>query len=222
MKLTKSQIIIVGVVGLLVLALLLIFIGVLPGLRKEDPKASIKTNLEFWGVFDSEESYNLAVAAYRETYPGVTVNYRRFTDVAGYERTLLDALASGTGPDIFMMRNRSLPRDINKLVPVPAAKFSILALRNLFPQIVESDFVSGGAIYALPVSIDTLALYYNHDHFDQAVITSPPATWEEFEAAVPKLVKKEKSEITRAAAAIGGSADSVENAVDILSLLMVH
>ncbi len=222
MNLTKNQVVIIGVVGLVILILILVFFGILPGLKKEDPKTSIKTNLEFWGVFDSLESYNSALAAYKAVYPGITVNYRRFTDAVGYEQVLLDALAAGEGPDIFMMRNQALPRDINKIVPVTQTKFSILGLRNLFPQVVESDFVSSGSVYALPLSIDTLALYYNREHLDQAAITSPPSTWEEFEETVPKLVKKDGDEITRAAAAIGGSLDSMENAPDVLSLLMLQ
>ena len=223
MNLTKTQIIIIGAVGLVVLILILIIFGILPGLKDEDPRASIKTNLEFWGVFDSDEAYKTAIASFNAVYPAVTVNYRRFSNGADYERTLLDALASGKGPDIFMMRSRALPRDINKIVPVSAAKFSILGLRNLFPQVVEQDFVSAGAIYALPVSIDTLALYYNQEHFDAAAIVSPPSTWEDFSGLIPKLLKKDKDgKITRAAASIGGSADSVETAPDILSLLMLQ
>ncbi|MBI4034225.1 MAG: extracellular solute-binding protein [Candidatus Brennerbacteria bacterium] len=205
MSLTRNQIIVIGVAGLLILILILIFAGILPGLKEEDPRFNIRTNLEFWGVFDNVEAYNAALAAYKETYPGVVVNYRRFASVADYERALLDALAAGQGPDVFMLHSRDLPRDVNKLAPVAAAKFTILGLRNLFPQVVESDFVSKGAIYALPLSIDTLALYYNRQHFDQAAITSPPKTWEEFEAALPKL-----------------KGVAIENAPDIVSLLMLQ
>jgi multiple sugar transport system substrate-binding protein len=211
MSLTKNQIIIIGAAGVLVLALALILFGVLPGLKDEDPRLNISTNLEFWGVFDSTEAYGSAVGAFKGIYPGVTVNYRRFASAADYERALLNALAAGEGPDIFMIRNRALPRDINKIVPVASANFSLLALRNLFPQVVESDFVSRGAIYALPLSIDTLALYYNQEDFDQAAVTVPPKTWEEFEGLIPEL-----------SAAIGGSSASIEVAPDILSLLMLQ
>ncbi|MFH0712632.1 MAG: extracellular solute-binding protein [Candidatus Jorgensenbacteria bacterium] len=223
MSLTKNQIVIVGVAGFVVLALILIFFGIIPGLKDEDPRAKVGGTLELWGVFDNEDAYVAAIASFNSSYPAVKVNYRRFNDAAEYERSLIDALAAGKGPDIFMMRNRALPRDVNKIAPVSAAKFSILGLRNLFPQVVEQDFVSSGAIYALPVSIDTLALYYNQEHFDAAAIASPPLTWEEFNGLISKLVKKDKDgKITRAAAAIGGSASSVEDASDILSLLMLQ
>ncbi len=223
MRFTKTQIIIVGVIGLVILVVLLVVFGVLPGLKEEDARAKIRTNLEFWGVFDNAEVYKTAIASFNSVYPLVTVDYRRFGDAEDYERTLLDALAAGKGPDIFMLRSRALPRDINKVVAVPAAKFSILGLRNLFPQVVEQDFTSNGAIYALPLSIDTLALYYNQERFDAAAIVSPPVTWEEFDGLIPKLLKKdENGNITRAAAAIGGSMDSIAVAPDLLSLFMLQ
>jgi multiple sugar transport system substrate-binding protein len=223
MNLTKTQIIIIAAVGFVILLLLLIFFGLLPGLRKEDPALKLKATLEFWGVFDSVAAYDGAIKKFNETYPGVTVNYRSFSSISDYETALLDALAAGKGPDIFMVRNRALPRDINKITPAPASQVSLLGLRNLFPQVVETDFVSRGVIYALPLSIDTLALFSNQDFLNQAAITNPPANWEDFEKAIPSLLRKDsEGKLTRSAAAIGGSLRSMEQGPDLLSLLMLQ
>ncbi len=205
MNLTKNQIVILGTAGVIFVLLILILTGILPGLKKRDPRLGIKTDLEFWGIFDKADAYQGAIAAFQKTYPGVTVNYRGFTNVAEYESALLDALAAGRGPDIFMIRSSALSREINKIVPVPSTKFSLLDLRNLFPRVVEADFTQKGAIFALPLSIDTLALFYNQDHFDQKAITSPPKTWEEFEAVIPKL-----------------KGIATDQAPDLLSLLMLQ
>ncbi|MCP6720140.1 MAG: extracellular solute-binding protein [Patescibacteria group bacterium] len=221
MNLTKPQLIIIGAVGLVVLVLVLVFTGILPGLKNE--KGKIRANLEFWGVFDTLPDYETAVGNFKKIYPDVTVNYRGFSNVKEYETTLLDSLAAGKGPDIFMIRNRSLPREINKIVSVPPTKLSLIQLRNLFPQVVEADFAPQGAIYALPLSLDTLALIYNQDFFNQAAIIAPPETWEDFESLIPKLIKRDPEEnITRAAAAIGGSLKTIDRAGDILSILMLQ
>jgi len=221
MNLTKPQIIVISSVGLVILIFLLILGGVLPGLKKKENKISV--TLQFWGVADSVRAYEGAIADFSKLYPGVEVNYRGFANEDDYETALLNALASGRGPDIFMVRNMNLLRDLNKIYPVPAAKLSILGLRNLFPQIVERDFAPDGKnIYGLPLAIDTLALVYNRDLFDNAAIVTPPKTWLELEALVPKLVRKNGNAVEKAAVALGGSWKSMETAPDVLSLLMLQ
>jgi len=222
MNLTKQQLIIISVIGVVVLVFVLIFVGILPGLKGEPPER-IKAELEFWGVFDSARAYESVFNRLQKTYREVTVRYREFTNQEEYEATLLDALAAGKGPDVFMVWHRNLLKNINKITPVPPTKISLLQLRNLFPQVVEADFVQQGNIYALPLSIDTLSLIYNQDIFNQAAITGPPEDWGEFEELIPKLLQKdEEGSITRAAAAIGGSRESMRQASDILNLLMLQ
>ncbi|KKU94464.1 MAG: Extracellular solute-binding protein family 1 [Candidatus Jorgensenbacteria bacterium GW2011_GWA1_48_13] len=221
MNLSRNQKILIGAAAFLVVIFLLILVGVLPGLKKETNQ--IKATLQFWGVYDSMRAYEGTIADFGKIYPGVEVNYRGFSNEADYETALLNALAAGKGPDIFMVRNLNLLRDITKIAPVPAIKFSLLGLRNLFPQIVESDFAPDGKnIYGLPLSIDTLALIYNQDLWNDAAITTPPKTWTEFEALIPKLVRKNGASVTRAAAALGGSLKSMETAPDVLSMLMLQ
>jgi multiple sugar transport system substrate-binding protein len=78
-------------------------------------------------------------------------------------------------------------------------------------------------LYALPLSIDTLALVYNKDLFNSANIAYPPKTWDDFQTDILKLRTLDaQGNLTRAGAAIGGSAATVSNAADILSLLMLQ
>ena len=61
-------------------------------------------------------------------------------------------------------------------------------------------------IFALPLSVDTLALYYNKDLLDAAGIAEPPSTWTEFQDAVTLLTKiSSNDEIVQSGAAIGTS-----------------
>jgi sn-glycerol 3-phosphate transport system substrate-binding protein len=46
---------------------------------------------------------------------------------------------------------------------------------------------SGGKMIGLPFNSSTPLLYFNKDAFKKAGISNPPKTWEEFEAAAPKL-----------------------------------
>jgi len=104
-----------------------------------------------------------------------------------------------------------------------APQFGPLQMQNDFPDVVASDFVASGSLYALPFSIDTLALFYNKDLFNSAGITYPPKTWEDFQADILKLRSENaQGQITRAGAALGGSETSMPNAADLVSLLMLQ
>ena len=77
-------------------------------------------------------------------------------------------------------------------------------------------------IYGLPLSLDSLALFYNKDLLDAAGFPNPPSTWEEFQGMVPDLTSYDtQGNILQSGAALGTS-QNVERATDILSLLMMQ
>lgn len=91
--------------------------------------------------------------------------------------------------------------------------------------VVYPDGVEGSTknkIYGLPLSVDTLALYYNKDILDAAGIPQPAGTWEEFQKQVIELTTYDaKSNVAQSGAAIGYGSN-VERASDIISLLMMQ
>lgn len=77
-------------------------------------------------------------------------------------------------------------------------------------------------IFALPLAVDTLALYYNKDLLNAAGIAEAPTTWDAFQEAVKKItVYDATGAVTQSAAAMGTTAN-VERSADILSLLMLQ
>lgn len=78
-------------------------------------------------------------------------------------------------------------------------------------------------VYGLPLFVDTLALYYNKDLFNNAGIAEPPVYWDRtFQQYVKKLTKQDaKGQIIQSGAALGGSAN-VQRSFDILSALMMQ
>ena len=229
MNLTRNQIIIIGIGVLIVIFFVLLFIGVIPGLKTGGgnlgPSAGNQLQLNIWGVVDGGDfnDINLVVDEYSKINKGVSVSYRQFDDMADYEKTLVNALATGQAPDIFMFHNTWLPKHYDKVAPFPETVFTLSQLQQLFPKVVEQDFVSGGKVCALPLYIDTLALIYNKDVFDAKTITTPPVTWSDFQSLVPRLRQLNVlNQVSKAAAAIGGSEKSVHAASDMISLLMMQ
>ncbi|MEA3450257.1 MAG: extracellular solute-binding protein [Patescibacteria group bacterium] len=78
-------------------------------------------------------------------------------------------------------------------------------------------------VYGLPLSVDTMALFYNLDLFNNAGIINPPEYWNrEFQEDVKKLtIQNNRGEIIQSGVALGGS-DNINRSTDILSLLMMQ
>lgn len=220
-KFTQKQIIIIAIGGIIVIGIsLFLFTG---GAKKQ--QAQQKVALTVWGT-EPRNVFEDLITSYAAFRPNVTITYVP-VDASEYESKVANALIAGNGPDVFEIGNRDLPRWESALAPMPtstfAAEFDLTKLQSYFPDVVASDFVSNGQIYALPLSIDTLAMIYNRDFFNSAGIATPPTTWNDFEADVTKLrVLNAQGQIVRAAAALGGSETSIANAPDILSLLMLQ
>lgn len=222
MNISPRRIVVIGAVALIFVGFILVISGVIPGTRRVTPgDVPVKGTLTVWGVNESDSSFQMILSGFN-SFKGLTLIYKDFPTLEEYETALLEALATGTGPDIFMIRNDMLPKYENKLSPLLATTMSPYRLSELFPKVVGKDFVSNGQIYALPLSLDTLALFYNRDLFSQHS-SFAPATWDDFVALIPKLTTYGPGRlILSPAAAIGGSLKNMENAPDLLYLLMVQ
>ncbi len=217
-------IIIGGVVGLAVIMLLLFLVLGSFGGGQIKP-----VTLQFWGVFDDLSFYDSAISAFERANPSVKIIYKQipFED---YEKELVNSFAAGTGPDIWLMHNTWLPKHADKIQPLPQEVlkgeknplFTIKEFQDQFLDVTLADLTQGGQIYALPIYVDTLGLYYNKDLFNTAGIASPPATWDEFNDDVKKLTTiDQRGNIIKSGAAIG-TADNINRSTDILTLLMLQ
>ncbi len=215
-KLTSKQLLIIG--GVAAVAVVSIIL-VLSNLRST--KEAVNYQITVWGT-DPIDAMRGPLGAYKGVRPDVEVKYEQIA-ANGYDGTVLEALAAGTGPDVFLIRSLSLSKEVGKLASAPPEAYDSGRMRDDFPAVVEQDFVADGDIYALPIYLDSLALFYNKDFFDQAGIVAPPATWEEFQNHVALLRNvSESGQIIRAGAAIGGSEKSVAHGTDLLNLLMLQ
>ncbi len=216
MSLTRNQTILIGAAAVLVLLIGGVLLFGLQGSNKA-PKVS----LVIWGV-ENRNDINDFLYSYQTDHSNVQFKYVEMNPDT-YEQDLLNALAAGNGPDILMFKNTWLPKHFDKLTPVADAKFNLTQLRQFFPTVVEQDFAPDKIIYALPIYIDTLALYTNQSILESAGVALAPTTWLNFQNLIPQLRKMDSAKnISRAAAALGGSQQSVDNAADILSLLMLQ
>lgn len=144
------------------------------------------------------------------------------------KKTIIDALSEDRGPDMFSIQNTWLPRFKDKMAPIPIAKkekdqiMNFRQYKETYPDAAIADLTKDEKIYAIPLSMDTLALYYNKNLLSYASIPTPPKTWQEFQDDVSKIVKRDAEGQFIYMGASLGTANNINRAPDILSLLMLQ
>jgi multiple sugar transport system substrate-binding protein len=224
---SKQKLIFLIVVGVLLFILLGGFI------IWRIPKTPDPITLEFWSVFDDSDKYASLISRFNQQYPWITIRYKKFS-YEEYERSLLDAWSLGEGPDIFSIHNTWAPKHKNHIYPLPQDNqdigMTVKQYGNTFMPVASTDFIIDNQIYAIPLSVDTLALYYNEgvlqeiyrENPDEAWILTPPETWEDFIRTVKYVTKKDPwGNIQRAGATLGTS-NNVNQAADILAWIMLQ
>ncbi|HDH07757.1 MAG TPA: extracellular solute-binding protein, partial [Candidatus Moranbacteria bacterium] len=179
-----------------------------------------RVDLVIWGVFDDSDSFREIIKNFREINPHIgDIDYKKLTE-QNYKQDLIGAMAAGNGPDIFLIHNDWLPSFKNKIEPISNNILGEQEFRQNFVDVAIDDFISEGQIYALPLSVDSLALYYNKDLFNAEGIASPPDTWEKFDEAVKKLTKIDQYNNPTLSGAAMGTAYNINRSTDILGLRM--
>jgi len=217
----------------------------IPGPREIKPILP-PINLSWWVVWEQPSDFSDLINGFRVFYPHLNIEVRKLR-YEEYGQALIQAWARNAGPDIFSLPNTWLREYQEWIAPMPAKvalkrevktgpgcasrtkviteEKSLLTLKELkekFIGQVEKDVFLDGRIVGLPLSFDTLVLYYNRDLLDAAGLPEPPKNWQEFVEAVIKttLLDKQKN-IFQAGAALG-TANNIERPTDILSLLIMQ
>ncbi len=226
---------------ILTLITLIAFTGALCNRTSPNPNptangTSQPVTLTIWRVFEEPEVWQPVIERYQQLHPEVQIQVIK-KNYADYELEVANSIAAGTPPDIWMIRSDWLAKHAPKLQAMPdgllldaanAKKKGNLTnqdiLKERYPDVVGSDATLAEKVYGLPLSIDSLALYYNKDHFREKGLAQPPATWREFVADVEKLTEYDdaaRTKIRRAAVALG-TAKNVNRSMDILAALMLQ
>ncbi len=217
-KMEKKYYIIGGV-----LVLLLIFAGAvffMSGSNGQKPSDE-QVEIVWWKTFEDSGNIGDLIQDYQDLHENVIITYVK-KEASDYEQELVDALASGTGPDIFSIHNDWLPKHIDKIAPIPDSAISTRTYKEAFVDVASADFIKDNKIYAVPLAMDVLALYYNKDILGSAGISQPPTTWPELVSDSQKITKVSRSGVFSTSGVALGTSGNVNRAVDVLTLLMLQ
>src|SRR3989338_8665023 len=91
--------IILAVFIIIAVAFVLMWAGVIPGLRLNKAKIQ-RADLAMWGVDDTQDVYNGLIVAFQKSSPGINIKYTQKSKDT-YEDELIRALAAGQGAGAF-------------------------------------------------------------------------------------------------------------------------
>ncbi len=138
-----------------------------------------------------------------------------------YENDLINAIAAGTGPDLFIMPHENILRHKDKVFEIPYTSFPQRDYQNTY--IDESKlFLTDTGVLALPLSVDPLVMYYNKNLIASSFLLDIPEYWDELLEFVPAInVVDANGEIITSGAAIG-TFDNLLNAKGLMSALLLQ
>ena len=204
-------------------------------------------DLTVWGVWDDTSDLESIINSYQKNHPYIKIKYSKIR-YEEYEDMLLKAWATDTGPDIYAIPNSRVTKySADFITPLPKStrvayyttkkvlfktetkieyrkenSLSASDIKRNFVDVVYGDIIIGDKIYAMPLGINTLVMFYNRKLLDQAHVVQPPQTWNEFTNLVSKIaIVDEQNNIVRAGVALG-TYNNISRAGDIVTLLMLQ
>lgn len=177
--------------------------------------------LVVWGLWQDSTMMDPVVRAFKEK-TGYEVEYKKIASVASYEKMLLEALAQGRGPDVFVIHHTWVEGKRGIMAAAPSDVIDSRALTTEFVDVVAHDLSRDGKIYALPTSVDTLALFYNKDLFNAAGVARPAATWLDLQRDVEKITRVNRIGTIEQSAIALGTGSNINRAGDLIQVLMLQ
>ncbi len=195
----------------------LVFSGAIP-IGKNNTPGGLGT-VTLWGTVPQRimapllEEFNVVNTSFILQYVPKPINT--------FDQDLLEALAAGVGPDMFLLPANLAFHYANKISTIPYSSYPLSSFKNNFAGAGEVFLTSGG-ILAFPLSIDPLMMYYNRSMLDANGVGSPPVFWDDVVSLIPKLtVKDDSNKISKSTIALGHFSN-VAHAKDILTTLFMQ
>lgn len=215
-KRSPFQMIIFGVFAFFIIVGVFVFAGLSGG----DGGRDIGT-VKMWGTFDQDLMDFYLRRLNDEDPQAGNIDYEEIP-AETFQSQLVEALANGTGPDLFVLDQANLLRHWDKIQPFSyESSGSERQFKDAYIDEAEM-FLSDAGIRGLPFSIDPLVLYWNRDIFAEAGFAKHPSYWDEFFLLAERITLRDKANNIERATIAFGEFDNVNHAKDIISALIMQ
>ncbi|HTR18917.1 MAG TPA: hypothetical protein VMH91_03000 [Candidatus Paceibacterota bacterium] len=212
-KISTFQIILLAVFGAIGVGAVLIF-----ALATAGGGSGGISPVTVWGPFDANAMKEVLREAAQQDNRLSQVTYVQ-KDPTTFEATLANALASGSGPDIFVLRGDEALYDANKVYEIPYSSLSQSQFKTTFVDAADL-YLSPSGVLGLPILVDPLVLYWNRDSLATAGIAQPPAYWDQVPFMAQTLTQKDQTGLVQKSAIALGTYQNISAAKDILATLI--
>lgn len=206
------------IIGALLFIVVVLF--VIKNVFFKNPGPSKSSEIVWWGLWEENNIVTNVISDFESKNPGVKIKYVKQSK-EDYRERLTNALAKGTGPDIFRFHNTWAPMFKSELDKVPANIYSASDFTSTFYPIAPSDLTVGANLVGIPLEYDGLSLFINEEIFEKSG-KNVPKTWNELRQTARELtVKDEKGSIIQSGVALGRT-ENVDHWPEILALMMLQ
>jgi len=228
----RGVILIIGVAVLLVFGIFFI----LAARSSNKTTGPTITTLSVWSPFDEGKYYQAFSRPFLNQNPNVRLAFKFIDakDAQDYEAKVVDAIANGTGPDIWLVRSDWILKHAPKSLPaVPKNKEDnpiAIVKDQLEGAAVDANIVDG-QLFGVPLSTDTLAVIYNASFYNtiydslgkdaQAILEKSPDSWDIVKAQTIIVSQVSGSKVNRSAIALG-TVDNTFAPVDVLTAILAQ
>lgn len=160
--------------------------------------------LTWWDYFGYSPTADDAVISLIDKFeaanPDIKVK-RTAIGFADFRTKLIQAAATGKFPDVSAIDNADVPvfAEQGALVDLTSRVDAWQGRAGFLDAVLRSGQVDDKS-YGVPFRSNTTALWYNKDHFAEAGLTQPPATWAELRDYARKLTTDQRAGFCFAAA----------------------
>lgn len=209
--------------GLLILFGLMAVAGVfvLATNKNESANKKISVPIVIWGpLFGSQAVQSVLNDIKKEDDSFEKVSYVEKNPLTIYG-DILEAIVSGNSPDLVIMNSSGLLPLKNKLYPISFETIPLSSFKSTYVDGADI-FVLPDAVYAIPIFVDPLVLYWNKNIFATEAVAQVPTDWETFNLLVPRFSTIIGGADLVQSAVSFGEYDNVLHAKEILSALLMQ
>lgn len=198
-----------------------IFFAFLKSSSGTDPANAIG-NIVIWGTLPTtvmQPAIDEVNSVLPKGYKG-SITYKE-KDSATFDTDLVDALAAGTGPDLFLLPQDDIIKQQNKIYVIPFTSFPERRFKDSYIEGAEI-YMSPKGVIALPFYVDPLVMYWNRDILSRENVPIVPKNWVDFLTLSPRLTKRDQTANILQSTLAFGEYRNVRNAKAIISALILQ
>lgn len=138
-----------------------------------------------------------------------------------FDSELVNALASGVGPDMVLITNEQIMRNKARMYVTPYDMYPVRTFKDAYVEAAEVLLLEDGLI-GRPTLVDPLVLYWNRTLLANEQFVLPPKQWEELFKMAQTITKRDASKNVLVSGVALGEFSNVNYAKNILVTMFMQ